>query len=357
MGQTDRVTEGSNDGAPRRARSAVGIRDVAERAGVALSSVSRVLAGHPDVSDVMRNRVLDAAASLGYERNLLAQGLRTGATQTVGFIVGDVSNPLLAEIAHEAELALNSSGYTMLLTNSRNDPQLDARYISLLRQRQVDGLLLSLADETAQETVAALASTQTPYVLLDRDVRDARGSMVHSAHDTGMRDAVAHLLALGHTSIALVGGSSRLRPSRERVNALRRACRQAGAEGIVRSGSFTAQHGRTATAELLGMASPPTAIIAGSNQILVGVLQALRSAEIGVPEEMSLVACDRMPLSEFLDPPLATIARDPGEIGKVGAQLLIELIRGGEPRRVVLPTMFEPAASCAPPRQHRGLRR
>lgn len=331
----------------------VGIRDVAERAGVALSSVSRVLAGHPDVSDIMRTRVLDAAAALGYQRNLLAQGLRTGATQTVGFVVGDVSNPLLGEVAYGAELMLNERGYTMLLTNSGNDPALDARHISLLRQRQVDGLLLSLADETAEATVAALTSTHIPYVLLDRDLASGRGSLVHSAHETGMRDAVAHLAALEHRSIALIGGSPRLRPSRERVKALRRSCRQAGADAIVRSGSFTAAHGSTTTTQLMQLPSPPTAIIAGSNQILVGVLHALRSANMRVPGDVSLVTCDRLPLSEFLDPPLATITRNPREMGAVGADLLTELIDGAPPRRVTLPTAFEAAASCGPPRQRR----
>ncbi|MGH3385547.1 MAG: LacI family DNA-binding transcriptional regulator, partial [Nocardioidaceae bacterium] len=100
-----------------------GIRQVAERAGVAVSSVSRVLSGHPNVSKAMRRRVLLAVADLGYEPDLLAQGLRRGETMTVGFVVGDISNPLLAEIALGAETSLGKLGYSMLLANSQNDPR------------------------------------------------------------------------------------------------------------------------------------------------------------------------------------------------------------------------------------------
>jgi LacI family transcriptional regulator, galactose operon repressor len=123
------------------------MRQVAEMAGVAMSSVSRVLSGHPDVSPAMRERVMEAVERLGYEPDLLAQSLRRKATRSVGFVVGDISNPLLAEITLGAETTLREAGYSMLLTNSENDPALDASHVRLLMQRRVDGLMLSLASE------------------------------------------------------------------------------------------------------------------------------------------------------------------------------------------------------------------
>lgn len=336
-------------GRPEPRRS--GIRDVAERAGVALSSVSRVLSGHPDVSTVMRNRVLDAAAAVDYEPDLLAQSLRRGATMTIGFVVGDISNPLLAQIGLGAETKLRVAGYSMLLTNSVNDPALDAPHIRLLRRRRVDGLLLSLADEGAEETVTALRQADIPCVLIDRDLPGLpNAGAVLSDHATGMTAAAEHLLRLGHRRIGLVNGNPRVRPARERDRALRRACRRhAGVVVMVRSGSFTAAHGEAATASLLGARDRPTAIIAGGNQILAGVLRALRRAGPTAHSDISLVTCDDVPLSEFLDPPIATIERDPEEMGTAAADMLLEQLRGRSARSVILPVQFRSTASCRSP--------
>src|SRR5215207_1686606 len=134
------------------ARGRSSMREVADMGGVAMSSVSRVLSGHPDVSPAMRERVMEAVDTLGYQPDMLAQGLRRRSTRSVGFVVGDISNPLLAEIALGAETTLHEAGYSMLLTNSENDPALDAGHVRLLMQRRVDGLMLSLASEDHLET-------------------------------------------------------------------------------------------------------------------------------------------------------------------------------------------------------------
>lgn len=332
---------------PRRS----GIREVAERAGVALSSVSRVLSGHPDVSPVMRTRVLDAAAAIGYEPDLLAQSLRRGATMTIGFVVGDISNPLLAQITLGAETRLRSLGYSMLLTNSGNDAGLDAEHIRLLRRRRVDGLLLSLADDEAADTRTALEQAELPCVLIDRDLPglDSAGA-VRSDHAAGITAAAEHLISLGHKRIGLVNGNPRVRPAKERERALRRVARRhPGVMAMVRSGSYTAAHGESATASLLSGRQPVTAIIAGGNQILGGVLRAMGSAGVSAPSDVSLVTCDDVPLAEFLDPPVTTIARDPEEMGTAAAEMLLEQLRGRPARSTTLPVRFRATASCGPP--------
>ena len=344
-------SSGGNDEVPPSSPRLTGIREVAERAGVALSSVSRALSGHPDVSTVMRNRVLDAAAAVGYEPDLLAQSLRRGATMTIGFVVGDISNPLLSQIALGAETKLRSAGYSMLLTNSVNEPGLDAQHIRLLRRRRVDGLLLSLADEAEEDTLTALQQAKIPSVLIDRDLPgQAFAGAVLSDHSAGVTTAVEHLLALGHRRIGLVNGNPRVRPARERDRALRRACRRhPEVMAMVRSGSYSASHGEAATASLLAAQVRPTAIIAGGNQILTGVLRALSRAGLTAPSDISIVTCDDVPLSEFIDPPVATITRDPEEMGSVAAEMLLEQLRGRSARSVILPVQFRPTASCGPP--------
>lgn len=330
-----------------------GMRQVADRAGVAMSSVSRVLSGHPDVSATMRDRVMAAVEELGYEPNMLAQMLRRGATQTVGFVVGDISNPLLAQIALGAEVALRAAGYAMLLTNSVNDAHLDATHIRLLQQRRVDGLLLSVSDETSPDTVDALARTTTPSVLIDRNLpTGGQASAVLSDHASGITAAVERLVRLGHERIALVAGSPHVRPTRERIAALEEAVEShARAFAQVRSGAFTETHGTAATQELLDGRRPPTAIIVGGNQVLVGVLAELAARKLRLPRDISLVTCDEVPLAKFFTPPLAMITRDPYKMGSEAAHLLLDRLGGGEPETVTLPTTFVPGASCAAPRQ------
>src|SRR5207248_7056581 len=172
--------------------------------GVAMSSVSRVLSGHPDVSDVMQARVLAAVAELGYQPDLLAQSLRRRETMTIGFAIGDISNPLFAEIVAAAETRLRAGGYSMLLTNSEASAELDAAHIRLLAQRRVDGIILSVSDERNTETLVALERLDVPVVILDRDVEVPGAVNVFTDHRHGMRQAVAHLLDLGHREIAMI---------------------------------------------------------------------------------------------------------------------------------------------------------
>ena len=328
------------------------MRAVADMAGVAMSSVSRVLSGHPDVSPAMRERVMEAVDELGYQPDVLAQSLRRKTTRSVGFVVGDISNPLLAEITLGAETALRDAGYSMLLTNSENDPALDAGHVRLLMQRRVDGLMLSLASEEHAETIATLAALEAPIVLIDRELpNEVRASAVLSDHRSGMRAAVRHLLDLGHRHIGLILGKP-MRFSRERRLGLVEAYRERSLDPTYRilEGELGSSHGRTATAQLLDGPDPPTAIVAGGNQILIGTLEEVQRRRLKIGADLSLVSCDAISITELFDPPIAVIRRDNREIGRRAAQMLLRHLQGEDVRQeVVLPTEFVPRASCAPP--------
>ena len=325
------------------------MRDVAERAGVAVSSVSRVLSGHPDVTEVMRNRVRDAAFALGYEPDLLAQSMRTGNSRTVGFVVGDVSNSRMAPIVMGAEVALAKAGYAMLLADSVNDVDQDVRNIQLLQQRRVDGLLVSISDESDEGLRKSMAAMRVPAVLVDREIKGVEASAILSDHGVGVRAAVAHLLQLGHRRLALLNGNPNVRPSRVRASAVRNESRKvAGVKVLIRTSWFTHNPGYDATIELLTDSEPPTALIVGSNQVLVGVLRAIRELALAIPGDVSLVSCDEEPMMEFLDPPIAAITRDLEEMGRIAATLIVERVNGASPRTVTNPTVFRPAASCGP---------
>jgi LacI family transcriptional regulator len=333
----------------RRARERSNMRHVAERAGVAVSSVSRVLSGHPDVSDSMREKVMNAVAELGYHPDLLAQSMRWRATLTCGFIVNDIANPLFAEMVKGAERALEASGYSMLLTNSEGNPERDIKAIQLLEQRRVDGLLISLASETHGPTLDVLRSLDVPTVLIDRDVPDdVPAARVMSDHAVGVRAAVEHLVGEGHRRIAIIVGD-RLRPSNERARAFAEALREHadGLVGEVMRVPYSPEHGARAARELLAREDPPSALLVGGNQFLLGALETVSAIGLRLGRDLALVGCDDTPLTRLHDPPISVIARDIGEMGRTAADVLLRSLGGAEltPEPVVLPTVFAPRAS------------
>jgi len=329
------------------------MREVADLADVAISSVSRVLSGHPDVSAQMRERVLSAVARLDYEPDFLAQSLRRGQTLSVGFVLADISNPLMADIVLGAEAVLRSAGYSLLLMNSENDPALDAAHVRFFQSRRVDGMILSLASETDGATLDLIAQVEGPVVVIDRQLPARLGaSAAVNDHRAGMEAAVEHLIDLGHRRIALITGSPAQLPGRERMEAMRAvlARRPEAVEAIYLPGSFSTEHGEAAARRALSADPRPTAIIAGGNQLLIGCLRVMRQMGLRVAQDVSLVTCDDVPLSELYEPPIASIDRDTVGLGRVAAELLVgRLVGGDEARTEILPTSFRARPSCIPP--------
>ncbi len=331
-------------------RARVNMRAVADRAGVAMSSVSRVLSDHPDVSKAMRQRVLAAVDELGYTPDLLAQSLRRQETKTIGFAIGDISNQLFAEIVAAAETRFREAGYSLLLTNSEGHPELDTANILLLAQRRVDGIILSVSDERDPAMLRALSRLDVPVVVLDRNVDVGRSLHVFTDHQPGMRNAVNHLLDLGHRRVALISGQP-LRPVNERRAALEACWAARGLDKTYQllEGTLSVEYGSLATSQLLSQPNPPTAIIAGGNQLMLGALRVLHARRIRLGDQMSFVGCDDIPVSEFYDPPIAVVRRDNGAIGRTAADLMIEAMQDPDYRAdMVLPTEFVARPSCGP---------
>jgi LacI family transcriptional regulator len=340
---------GKGSDRPEAPRS--GIKAVADLAGVGIASVSRVLSGQPGSSAQMTERVLEAARQLGYTPNLLAQGLRRRSTQSIGFVGSDINNPLIASIVSGAESVLSLASYSVLLTNSGGVASVDAQRIEVLLQRQVDGLIVLPAMEDDPDTLAALRATRAPVVLIDRTMpADLGAHYVLSDHYRGIGEAARHLLNAGHRRIGLVVGRD-VRPTRERVRAMEDAYAACGLtrQLIVHRGTLSSEHGEQALEEMLSSPTPPTAVVLGGNQLLEGALKVIHRRDVRLGVELSLVSCDDVPLGRYHQPPIASVSRDTGLLGKTAAEILlaqIELRVPGEP--VTLPTWFELRGSCGP---------
>ena len=324
------------------------IRDVANLAGVALSSVSRVLSDHPDVSPKMRKKVKDAAKQLDYQPDLLAQSLRSGSTRTVGFVLRDISNPLFAVIARRCEQELRSLGYSMILVNSDGDAEIEAENLSLLRRRRVDGIIVSLESERAATTLEALARFGGSVVLLDREVKGIAVGSVLCDHYSGVYAAVSDLIARGHRKISLITGSLEVRSSRERFRGMRAAFADSGVDfddRFLSLGNFSDDFSKSEVIRLMSQRAAPTAILTGGVLTTAGAIRALNRLGKQPGIDVSLIALDEWPMFDIFTPRLASVARDASEIGTTAARLLLDMLSGSKPTSVTVPTIYTPGES------------
>lgn len=336
------------------------IREVARQAGVSVSTVSRVLNDYPFVSAEARRRVVAAMEQLDYRPDMAARSMRTGTSRAVGFVVPDITNPVFAGIAKGVDEILQEQGYSLVLAHSGNDPAHEAKQLEMLAHRRIEGLIVAVADEEEPGLHERLSRFRA-CVLFDREVDGSGADLVCTDHEAGMTQALTHLAGLGHRRIALVAGNPSQYASRARVTAYRRA---ASALGLVRdrrlvvTGVHSRETGYAAAERLLALSAPPTAIVAGNNQLTAGVLEALRDLGRRIPGDVSLVGTDDVELTRLHDPPIDVIARDLVAHGREAALLLLGRLADldGPLRRVVLPARYIPRGTSAPPRIGSGKR-
>jgi len=309
------------------------------------------MAGAVNVRPALRERILAAAQELGYERNLLAQSLRRGSSMSVGFVVRDIANPIVAQVVLGAERTLRHAGYALSITNSEGDADRDSEYVRFFRQRAVDGLLLSLSSEEHPPTIAELKSLSIPFVTVDRDLTDELGgSSVLCDHALGIESAARYLVSLGHRRIALLAGPADLRPGRESARGLRQFCANSpDVDCVIEHGPPTIAFGDLAGSRLLSSADRPTAIIAGGYYILLGLAGSVKAFGLAFPKDLSVIAFDDVDSLAFFDPPIAAVSREPLALGRAAAEALLARLEGSRPETVVVRPNLKPRASCGPP--------
>ena len=328
------------------------IRDVAAQAGVSVGTVSRVLNGK-SVSNRVLALVNSAIQNLGYSPNAVAQSMRTKSTRAVGLIINDISNPLFSGIAKSLDDCLSENDYSLLIASTNNDPKRERVIVESLKQRRVDGLVIAVTDEGDESIKSILRSVEFPIVLLDRDL-DIAADSVWDEHASGMKKALRYLFDLGHEDIALITGDNSIRPGRERVRGFREAFRENGRqvpEKRIIQGRLNSLFGYEEASRLFESSNSPSAVIAGGNQILSGILRAIRQHNIRVPDDISLISCDEVDIAALMDPPITVISRDIVKVGREAAGLLLRRFNGdlsNSHSRQFIPTELVVRESCAP---------
>jgi len=318
------------------------MRDVAERAGVSVTTVSHVINETRPVSEERRARVLAAMDELGYQPNRLARSLRRGKTHTIGMIVPDNVNPFFAEVARGIEDGGFEQGYSVILCNSDGDLEKELFYTDVLVAKQVDGIVF-VAAGMSTEHIRDLQERRIPLVVIDREIPHVAVDSVLTDNAQGGWLATRHLLELDHRRIGCIAGPSDVTPSAERITGYRQALHEAGisAHGaLVVKGDFQYESGHQAARRLLEKDDPPTAIFACNDLMAVGAISAAVSAGWQVPADLSVVGFDDVRLASFANPPLTTIAQPKYEMGVLAVEMLLERMQDYDmpPRRGLLDT-------------------
>ena len=327
------------------------LADVAASAGVSASTASRALNGRGELSPATRAAVIEAAQVLGFRPSPLARSLRTQQTYTVGFVVPDVASPFYAASLKGAQGALEAAGYRVMLMDSEQSVESELAALRTLVDHQVDGLLVATAGVTATEFGDAIGHTDAPCVFLDSVLDGAGAGAVTLENATGMDLLVEHLRGHGHTRIALLGGPQRETSGQERLTAFVAAIERTGGDPgdeLVRVCPWSQNAALEESRALLALKRRPTAVIASSVELGLGCLAACREQGLTLPEELALVTFDDPYFAALLEPALTAIGYDPSEVGRAGALLLLDAMRGdGAGRREVrIPVTLITRRSC-----------
>jgi LacI family transcriptional regulator len=339
----------------------VHLRDVASRAGVSTATTSRVLSGKGFVSDELRERVLTAVKELNYTPNGLARSMSLRVTHTLGLVVSDVTNPFFTTVARSVEDICQEQGYSVVLCNTDGKPEKERAYLAMLHEKRVDGLLLS-STGAAAEQLRDILDAGIKVVLIDRVIPGVDSICVGVENFDGMFRGTQYLLSLGHRHIGLIVGGLDVPTSQERLDGYLAAMAERNAEidpALIVDGHFSEEGGRTAGLQLYQRADPPTAIISCNNLMTSGLLFALRDIGKRVPDDVSVLGFDDLPIFSLLDHPLTVIAQPTYELGRRAGEVLLEQLQKGrveqQAKNIQLPTQLVLRDSCRPVDIHNAL--
>jgi DNA-binding LacI/PurR family transcriptional regulator len=320
-------------------------KELAKLAGVSAGTVSNVISGSTRVSERARQKVLKAIKELDYRPNLIARSLKTNRTDTLGIVVPDITVAFFTKILRGAESAAREQGYFSIVLDSESQPARENEMLALLRAHRVDGILLITAGGHSTHAEIAHLKSGPPIVYLDR-LPDGLGVDSVSVDDRSAAEmAIAHLLAMGHTDIAILTGPLTLKNEQERLRGFKQAMQKAGLpirESLVWPGSFDSNEiAAICQKALLGSSRRPTALFTTNGVTGLAALRSMYAAGLATPRDIAFVTFDEIVADEFFKPAITTVVQPAYEIGRRAVEILLDRLHKGKeagpPRRVRLP--------------------
>ena len=308
-------------------RRSVTIQDVAQTAGVSVSTVSRVIKGKVDVASETQDRILSVIHDLGYTASLAARSMRSRKKNLVGLIMPDIEFPFAVEVMKGVNRAITESEFDLLVYTTGDVHKSgralhEQKYVALLANSIADGVIIVAP-------VAGEFNMDAPIVSIDPLVSHPNYPAVHATNYQGAMDAMEYLLSLGHRRIGHISGRSELESSNRRLMGYRASLEKAGIpidEKLIASGDYTTATGVSGARELLALEQPPTAIFASNDQMAMGVFQVAEELGLKIPDDLSVVGFDNISESKYMG--LTTVDQFISEMGYVATGMLIKLING-----------------------------
>jgi LacI family transcriptional regulator len=336
----------------------VTIVEVAEKAGVSLGTVSRVLNNDIHVSPQTRERVSTVVRDMGYVANRQARSLKGSRTNIIGMLVPDLGTGYIGEIMRGVDTELGLNQLDMMLFTTHRAAVKEANYVANMAQGMVDGLLLVLPRNPA-DFIGTLTNRNFPFVLIDHQGTSSPCPAVGATNWQGAYNATEYLIKLGHIRIGFISGSMDLGAAVDRLDGYTSAIRAHHVTEdprLIYHGTFFQPEGFAGASALMDLQDPPTAIFASNDVMAMGAMDAVRNRGLRVPEDVSILGFDDIPQAEVVRPALTTVRQPLRDMGAFAAQMLIDRLKNPEKQmtRIELPTELIVRASTSSPKNKAG---
>lgn len=334
----------------------VTIKDVAKAANVAPSTVSRVIANSPRISEKTKRRVKEVMEQLGYYPNLQARSLVAKSTQTIGVIMPNSAfhafrNPFFPEVLRGISMTAHNSRYGIYLSTGSTGDEIHEEVLSMVNGRRVDGIIM-LYSRVNDITMEYLTQIDFPLTVVGRpSTNEERITYVDNDNVFITKQVTKYLLKLGHKSIAFVGANLDFVVAHDRLNGYKIALKEAGLpvnEAYVLPESYVSAEGREAIQSIMSLDVPPTALVTQDDLMAYEIISHLDALNIKVPDDISIVSFNNLSLSEHSKPPLTSVDIGTFQLGQIATQCLIERIEQPDtlPKRITIPTKLIERKSC-----------
>lgn len=308
------------------------IKDIAKKAGVSYATVSRALNNHPEVNEATRKKIFEIASEMGYQPNAIAQGLVKKETRTIGLLIPDITNPFFPEVALGIEDAANEEGYSVFLCNTNWSEEQEERYLSVLLQKQVDGIIIAPSSEK-QNHIEKIFEMGVKKVVFISRINYSNSTSILIDNVRGAQMAVEHLIAKEHSRIAFIGGIKDAASNQDRLQGYKNALVANGISidnDYIQSGDFKRESGHFITKKLLKLTPRPTAVFAANDLLALGAIQAIKEEGLTIPGDFAVVGFDDIGFAALPEIQLTTVAQPKYNMGKLAFLTLLDQIKGGD---------------------------
>lgn len=310
----------------------IGIKEVADAAGVSTATVSRVLADKPHVRPEIRERVLAVVATLNYRPNRVARSLRVHQSNTIGLIVADIQNPFFTSVSRAVEDMAYEQGLSVFLCNTDENPDKEAMYLDLMRDENVAGVILAPTRPTA-DSFGAMAKLNIPTVIIDRRVHGIGVDSVLIDNVEAAYKITEHLLDDGHRRIGAIFGVGST-TGRERREGFMQVFKERNLKPAIELATYVEareEEGYKATQHFLSLPEPPEAILISNGLLAVGAFRAIRERKLSIPDQIAFASFDETTWTTLVEPAVTVIEQPTYEIGQTATELLLKRLE--EPAR------------------------